>query len=214
RDNGADPRDHAETGVRARLRGRLRAGTHRGHRAQRQRHRQGDACARLPSDGLARGRSAQDLRLVSPKVTVHDGAVADAPGLTALVTAIVDRLARDAPVLTIGRTGGRAPNVVPGATRLELGPRDRTIPFPDESFGCVVSLDVVDGGSAAALAGEHVRVCRPGGVVVIAGDRPDVLNRLELPDLRERRLWPETGRGRRGRWRPRPDTNPPALVPS
>src|SRR5439155_12069699 len=156
RDDGADARDHAEDGVRARLRRRLRAGTHRRHCAQRQRHQQGDASARLPSGGSARGRLAKDLRLVSPEVTVYGGAVADAPGLTSLVTSIVDQLPSGATVLTIGRSGGRPLHVVPGATRLELASRDRAVPFPDESFGCVISLDVVDGDGAAALAAEHV----------------------------------------------------------
>jgi len=145
-------------------------------------------------------------------VTVYGGAVADAPGLTSLVTSIVDQLPSGATVLTIGRSGGRPLHVVPGATRLELASRDRAVPFPDESFGCVISLDVVDGDGAAALAAEHVRVCRSGGVVVIAGDRPDVLGRLDLPDLCERKLWPQDERGGGRHWLTRPNAARHALV--
>jgi ubiquinone/menaquinone biosynthesis C-methylase UbiE len=146
-------------------------------------------------------------------VTARAEVVTGVPGLSALLTSIVDELPVGAPVLTIGRPGGRSPHLLPGAVRLELDADDRTVPFPDEAFGCVISLDIVDAGGTGALAAEHVRVCRAGGVVVIAGHRPDILHRLDLPDLRERRLWPEDDRDHTRRWLPhRPPAGHNALV--
>src|SRR5262249_6615592 len=152
-----------------RLQDRVRAGACRRHREERKRHRQGDARPRLPSDGRPGGRPAPDVRLVPPTLTARGVDAAGAPDLIALLASLLPEFPADAPVLTIHRPGGRVPPVVPDAVDFELTAGARTLPFADDAFGSVISLDLVESTDEAGLAAEQVRVCRPGGLVIVAG---------------------------------------------
>src|SRR5262249_40578407 len=143
-DHGAEARRAVARGQWTRLQDRVCAGTGRRHREERERHRQGDASPRLPSDGRPGGRPAPDVRLVPRTLPAGGGDAAGVSALIALLASLRPEIPDGAPVLTLHRPGGRVPPVVPDAVDVELTAGARTLPFPDEAFGAVISLDVVE----------------------------------------------------------------------